>query len=112
MSLNVYLSCDCGRECCMRTLYQSNITHNLNTMAKHAGVYRAIWRPEEIGIDKAEQLIQPLDDCIRALQGRPSFFKRFNAENGWGLYEHFVTFVEKYLDACKKFPNAKVSVSR
>ena len=34
------------------------------------------------------------------------------ATNGWGMYEHFVPFVEKYLEACKEYPDAVIEVSR
>src|SRR6266496_3980933 len=41
-------------------LYWRNITHNLNTMADAAGIYKHLWRPEELGITKAGELIAPL----------------------------------------------------
>jgi hypothetical protein len=34
------------------------------------------------------------------------------APNGWGLYVHFVPWIEAYLNACKAHPDADVSVSR
>ena len=33
--------------------YSANITHNLGKMAEEAGIYKHLWRPEEIGITKA-----------------------------------------------------------
>lgn len=36
-----------------------NSTHNLNNMAKAAGLYQVLWRPEEIGISTASQIIAP-----------------------------------------------------
>lgn len=39
-------------------------------------------------------------------------FYSINKRKGWGLYEHFVPFVEKYLRACIENPDAFVSVSR
>jgi hypothetical protein len=91
-------------------LYESNITHNLNAMAEAAGIYRELWRPDEIGITKARQLIQPLENGLS--KADPEKFKKYNAPNGWGLYEHFVPWVESYLDACKAYPDADVKVSR
>jgi len=32
--------------------------------------------------------------------------------NGWGLYIHFVPFVEAYLGACINYPNSIIKVSR
>jgi hypothetical protein len=94
------------------TFYSFNITHNLNTMADKAGIYNHLWRPEEIGITKAHQLIEPLGKGLADLKARPDYFKQFNAENGWGVYENLVKFVEDYLEACKEYPDSNVSADR
>lgn len=94
--------------------YNANITHNLNKMAEAADIYTALWRPEEAtppyvyGAD----LVKVLSDGLERLEADPAKFEVFNASNGWGLYEHFVPFVRKYLNACKKYPTAKVGASR
>lgn len=93
-------------------LYEANITHNLTRMAEAAGIYKHLWRPEEIGITKAEQLIAPLTEGLAKLQANPVHYAQFNASNGWGLYEQFVPWVSRYLEACQEFPNADVCVSR
>jgi hypothetical protein len=92
--------------------FSANITHNLNTMAEHAGVYTVLWRPEELNITTAEQLTDPLLAGLKRLRAEPEHFKQFNAPNGWGLYEHFVPFVEEVLLASLRHPKAKVVVSR
>jgi hypothetical protein len=107
MSLDVILT-----ETRPTEVYWANITHNLNKMAMEAGIYEALWRPEEIGIEKAEQLIEPLTVGLEKMKADPVYFEQFNASNGWGKYEHFVPFVEKYLEACKANPDASVMVSR
>ncbi len=113
MSLDVSLypnPCNvCGRS---DEGYSSNITHNLGGMAEAAGIYQACWRPEEIGITTAGQLIEPLKAGLAALKADPEKFKVFNAPNGWGLYEHFVPWVEEYLAACERNPDATIRVSR
>jgi len=93
-------------------VYQANITHNLNKMAGEAGIYQALWRPEEIGITKAAQLIDPLRDGLALLESDPERFKALNPSNGWGSYESLVEFVRKYLAACEKYPQARIKVSR
>lgn len=93
-------------------VYSANITHNLNKMAGDAGMYDHLWRPDEIGITKAAELVEPLRAGLALLKSDPSRFKKFNPENGWGTYEGLVAFVEKYLAACEKYPAAVVSVSR
>ena len=107
MSLDVYLS---GvRE---TIIYDRNITHNLNKMADAAGIYKHLWRPEEIGITKAAQLIDPLREGLALLLSDPERFKKFDPENKWGDYDGLVDFVREYLLACEENPNATVEVSR
>ncbi len=95
-----------------REVYDANITHNLGTMAEEAGIYYPLWRPDEIGITKAWQLIEPLTIGLGLLKSDPPRFEKHNAPNGWGLYQNFVPFVEKYLLACIANPDAEVRVSR
>lgn len=92
--------------------FSANITHNLNTMAAAAGIYHHLWRPDEIGITKASELIEPLAEGLALLRSDPERFKAFNPENGWGDYDGLVDFVSEYLDACLRNPDALVSVSR
>ena len=93
-------------------LFSINITHNLGEMADKAGVYQALWRPDENGFDRASDIIQVLTVGLSDLVVRPEYFKQFDASNGWGTYEHFVPFVEEVLTACKNNPDAFVRVSR
>jgi hypothetical protein len=93
-------------------IYSANITHNLNTMADAAGIYEHMWRPDEIGITAAKQLIEPLRAGLAALKADPDKFKVHNPSNGWGNYDLLVKFVEGYLSACKEHPDSIVSVSR
>lgn len=93
-------------------LFTANITHNLNTMAGAAGIYEHLWRPEEIGITTARQLIEPLRAGLDQLVCYPERFKQHNPENGWGTYDGLVRFVREYLAACVTNPDATVRVSR
>jgi len=120
MSLDVYLtrkkwvSYDEGKTHTEENeeVYWANITHNLNKMAGEAGIYEALWRPEEIGKTKANEIVKLLEKGLADLKTRPKHFETFNSPNGWGMYEHFVPFVEKYLEACKEYPDAIIEVSR
>jgi len=124
MSLDVYLTGATTTSPCMcpkcykehmaehtEEFYSANITHNFGKMADEAGIYEHLWQPEEIGISKASQLIEPLRIGLALLKSDPDRFSKFDASNGWGLYIHFVPFVEKYLKACKEYPDADVRVS-
>jgi len=113
-------------------VYDSNITHNLGRMANKAGIYEALWRPyqlkKEYNIDKddyeseyefeqnntviAEDIISIIEIGLDKLKTEPEYFKKFDSENGWGIYDHFVPFVEEYLEALKKYPKSTVKISR
>ena len=107
MSLDVYLTDADGGE-----VYSANITHNLGKMAAEAGIYECLWRPDEHGITHARQIIEPLTDGITKLATEKARFEQFNAPNGWGLWENFVPWCARYLQACRDNPDALVHVSR
>ena len=125
MSLDVYLTgetreveCICN-ECGDRhtrteteEIYWANITHNLCKMAMEAGIYKELWSPDEIGITKARQLIDPLSRGLDLMRSDPERFKALNATNGWGTYRDFLPWIAKYLEACRENPDADVEVSR
>ena len=113
-------------------VFDANITHNLGRMADKAGIYEACWRPyylhpdcpkefanydEEYAFEEshpmlAKDIIQKLEKGYEDMKARPDYFKQFDSENGWGLYIHFLPWVEKYLNACKTYPDAEIFVSR
>lgn len=93
-------------------VFSANITHNLNKMADAAGIYHHLWRPDEIGITVASELIEPLTQGLATLRGQPERFQKLNPANGWGSYEVLVEFVREYLAACIRYPTAEVSVWR
>lgn len=93
-------------------VFSANITHNLGRMASEAGIYHVLWRHDENGITHASQMIAPLEAGLKLLKDDPERFKQFDSPNGWGLYVHFVPFVEEVLGACKDYPQAVVRVSR
>jgi len=93
-------------------VFDANITHNLNTMAAEAGIYEALWRPDEHGYTKAAQIIPILREGLLKLKQDPEHFKKFDSPNRWGLYIHFVPFVESVLAACEEYPDADIEVNR
>lgn len=140
MSLDVYLnrkrylSYDEGKTYTedSEQVYRANITHNLGEMADEAGIYEALWRPHRLkegynipendheaewkfeseSITIAKDIIPLLEKGLADLKARPEYYEQFNASNGWGLYKHFVPWIEKYLEACKEYPDAIIEVSR
>ena len=131
---NYHVSYDGGEtlEPKQEEVYSANITHNLGEMAGEAGIYEALWRPHRLkpGYDipeddhraewayedansvKAHEIIEIIEKGLEDLRARPNHYKQFNSSNGWGMYENFVRFVDKYLIALKEFPEAQVECDR
>jgi hypothetical protein len=96
----------------LKYVFDANITHNLGKMADKAGIYQACWHPEEIGATCAADIIPLLEKGVEDMKARPEYFKQFDASNGWGLYIHFLPWVENYLNACREYPDAFIYVNR
>ncbi len=125
MSLDIYLY-DANREvenicpCCGRPLltkepeeiFFANITHNLSNLASSAGIYYHLWRPSELGIKKAGDLIEPLTEGLDTLLNKKDILREYNPARGWGRYEDLIDFVKDYLAACEKYPDATIQVDR
>lgn len=105
MSLDVYLTNDpcphCGRG---DDSWSANITHNLGRMAHAAGIYTAVWRPEECGIVTAAEIADVLRPALEDMRARPEYYRQFDAENGWGTYDQFVPWLDEYLHQCEAWP--------
>jgi hypothetical protein len=93
-------------------VFDGNITHNLEKMAAEAGIYDAVWRPEEVNILIAQDLIPILEKGIAELESNPEKYKKFEPENKWGTYAGFIAWLKRYLWACKKYPSAYIEVDR
>ena len=107
MSLDVYLERVMPCE-----VFSCNTTHNLQPMAREAGLHAALWEPETIGVTVAAQLTTLLEEGLAKLHAEPERFRAFNAPNGWGRYEDLVRFTERYLAACREHPDATIRVRR
>ena len=90
----------------------ANAGGNGRSMAAEAGIYECLWRPDEHGITRASQLIEPLRNGLVVMRADRARFEAFNAPNGWGMYENFVPWVARYLEACEANPTATVEVCR
>lgn len=106
MSLDIYLT-----KLQPVTVFTTNCTHNLGLMAKHYDLYQPLWRPEELGLTKALELIPLLATGLAKLLADPEGASKYNPENGWGDYKGLCAVVKEYLDACIENPDADVSVS-
>lgn len=107
MSLDVHLEDENGDD-----LYWRNITHNLGKMAGTAGIYECLWRPEEIGITTAHQLIEPISKGITFLAMYRNLCEVDSPSNGWGTWQSLYEFCCDYLKACTEYPSATIRVCR
>ena len=112
-------------------VYSGNITHNLGDMAEEAGIYEALWRPYRLSPhfiktddydyeyeqEKSIRIVASdisgiVREGLKKMKADPEHYKAFDSPNGWGLYEHFVPFIEEYLEALEKYPDAVVNCDR
>ena len=100
------------------SVWDYNITHNLGKMAAQVRLsnghtlYQVLWRPEEIDIEYAGEIIRWLEEGLSMLLSDPEKYKEYNPENGWGSYEGLVQFVEEYIKACVANADAKIETCR
>lgn len=123
MSIDVYLqlpefsTCEnCGHktEVGSSEVYSANYTHNIISIAKEVDLYYPIWRPEEMNppIAYAKDLVSLLLSGIERMRTHKDSLVLLNPKNGWGSYETFLPWVEKYIQACQDYPEAVIRVRR
>ena len=115
MSLDVelYIKVDTGGEHPHSVrLFEANITHNLNKMAGLARIYECLWSPHENGFKTAGDIVPVLEAGIKAMKADPEVFKQLDSPNGWGRYDDFMPWLEKYLAACQQHPKASIWISK
>ena len=93
-------------------VYSDNITHNLWEMADKAWLYDALWNPIEKWYTRASQLIPILESWLKELEDHHRKYKQYNPSNWWGSYDWLCDFVRSYLEACKEYPYAFISISK
>lgn len=113
MSLDIRLIANVCPTCKRgEVVYESNITHNLGAMAKAAGIYDVLWRPEENWIKRAADMIPALEAGIEAMVADPARFRALNPPNGWGKYEGLLDLAVGVLCVAREWPEARVEASR
>ena len=95
-------------ECGDVRVYEGSISSFFTEMAGAAGVYRQVWRPEELGIEKASQLIEPLRAGIYRMEDSQKKFRSLNGTEKWETSDRFRQFLSEYLRACEQHPDADV----
>jgi len=83
-------------------VFDRSIMIESKTVASLAEIYDPIFCPEKLNISKASQLINPLTIALFKIKSDPDYYKPFYA------YEDFLSFLEEYLKACIKYPDANI----
>jgi len=89
-----------------------NITHNLVPMAKAAGLYEVVWRPDELASRQLRDLRPALLAGIDRMVEHAEKLKQLAPSNGWGTYESFMRALHQLLWVANTYPLAYVSPSR
>lgn len=106
MSLDFYLM-----ETKRVVVFEKNTTHNHGKIATALGIYKHLWRPEELGIRQAKELVAPLKAAIKELENNPTKYAEHDPANGWGSVESFMIFLDAVCQACFDNPYAEIEVS-
>ena len=93
-------------------VFESSITHNLTEMAEAAGLYLPLWRPEELGVKSAGDLIPYLVKGIRIMKKNKEGLLKYSPKNNWGSFDDLLDVASTYLTACRQFPRAEIYVDR
>jgi len=106
-SLRIEEHCDhCGHVIGTREVCDLNITHNLGKLASAIGIYPFLWRAPEFGIERAEQLIKPLEYTLDYMRKNRDRLLEHEPENVWGTFDGFLWFCEELLRVAKEYPHA------
>lgn len=112
-------------------VFHWNVTHNLTNMASNlnitwciinngvktytATLYDILWQPHKVfnkDVITLGDLLKPLYMAFNELLLSEEKLSKFNPTNNWGSYEDFITLLPNYIRACKKWPNAIVTISK
>lgn len=87
-------------------LWEGNLTFNLCSMARAAGIYEALYHPYWVGCSEASHLVEHLTKGLSELESNAGKFNDYRV--GWGTSADLISFVKEYLAACIGHPEAFV----
>lgn len=117
MSLDIYFL-DSSTLDYLKIEGNTNITHNLNVIAKELGFYEILWRPDETislfkdpnNITASEILPHYLKAFLTVLE-KGNSAKHLLPSNGWGTLECFHRVLSTCIFMCTKYPAAIIRIS-
>lgn len=86
------------------TLFSDGYTYNVSSMWYKIYLYSKCM----VDIDgmSGSQASTMLEDAKDKMIDRKDELEKLNPENGWGSYDGFLEFINRVLDASKKYPSA------
>jgi hypothetical protein len=90
-------------------LFSNNITHNLVPMWQKAGVYDALYNSDG---KRAREISNALIYGHAEMITSRKEFEKLNSPNGWGKYENAIRFLHDAMEACLKYPEAIIRISK
>lgn len=101
------------------TVFDINITHNLNEMARALGVYEILWRPDELAenamVDKiyVKNFLKPINGSIEELATNMDYYQsEYGPKNGWGSAETLLKDLRLIRNAIEENPDGYFVASR
>lgn len=98
-------------------VFDINITHNLNRMARALGVYNLLWHPEKHkaytdGKLYASDCIEDINKAIKELSSNLTYYQEnYGPENGWGSAQGLLDDLREIRQAMENYPNSYIEVS-
>lgn len=91
-------------------VWEHDITHNLGRMARHVGLYDPMWRPEEMvpPVTTSDEALPLLVAGLDSLRARVAEVRQYEPPNGWGTVVDLLLMAERYIEACRQFPKARI----
>ncbi len=88
-------------------VFDQGHTFNVMAMFKEAGAVP----PRDWNDRLAGDLIETLENNLALFAQHRTALEALNPANGWGSYQSAVTWQQNLLDACRRAPKAKVTVT-
>lgn len=88
-----------------------NITNNLIDFAIALNCYECIWKPKNLNIITAYQLLPHLYEAYYNVIKYGDIYLSLLPKNGWGTKEQFLNFIDQYIEACITYPNTLIETS-
>jgi hypothetical protein len=91
------------------TVVSKNITHNLTRMWQEAGIYDALYNSKG---KTAKEVLPTLEDGLKLMISDPERFKKFDSDNGWGLYKNALPWLAELVVEFKQYPDGVIDISK